>query len=77
MANSLEAEFLRAAEDGNTDCLKDLMKQGVDWACANEDGETALHITSGEGHINTVTYLVEELKMNIHEMTDSAEGKEI
>jgi cytohesin len=47
---SAEKQFLKAAESGDADKVKRLIKDGVDKEAKNEEGFTAIHLASQKGH---------------------------
>jgi ankyrin repeat protein len=52
-------EFLNAAENGNMDTMVECINSGVDIEARTNDGRTALHYASGNGHLEMVQYLID------------------
>ncbi len=54
-----KANFLKAAERGNTDIVRYLLDAGVEVNAVDYAGKTALILASDRGHIDTVRFLIE------------------
>ena len=52
-------KFLEAADTGNLVRLKECISKGVDKGAKNKYGYSALHLASGNGHLEIVQYLIE------------------
>jgi len=63
-----EKEFINAAQHGNLQKVKDLVKRGID---IHINAEYALCLTSRNGHLDVVKFLIDKvlififLKMNL------------
>ena len=55
-----ERAFLEAAKVGNLCKLKEFITKGIDKEAKNNQGYTALHLTSENGHLAATKYLIEE-----------------
>lgn len=47
-----------AAAGGNTDCIKCLLKHGIDVNTVDTLGRTPLHVAAQEGHLSSIKYLI-------------------
>ena len=67
MSNSgASTAFLEAADKGDLNCLKDLIKMGVNINTKDKDGYTALMLASREGHSDCVDALVSHNNIDIN-----------
>merc|ERR1711934_988055 len=67
MGNNPAAAFLKMAQDGNLDGVKDFIEKKGDLMDPKQtpkdgEGQTALHLASGGGHIEVVKFIVQEVR---------------
>ena len=61
---NLIEEFLDAAKNGSLDIVKKCIANGVDKEATNNRGYTSLHISSDNGHLEIVKFLIETCQVN-------------
>ena len=66
-----ETNFLKAAQNGNLDEMKKYINNGGNKEAKDNNGWTALHFASNNGHLEIVQYLIETCSVNKEAKTNT------